>query len=591
MREPQTTQPTSAPDVEKLLSGATSLADEIASRPNTGDTAAPLPDLQRCHALGLLTAPLPRAQGGLGLGIEPGGHAALLRLLALLGGADLALGRLYEGHANALILIAAFGSAEQQAQAALDAHAGMLFGVWNTGERELLRLNDGPESYTLAGAKTFCTGADFVRRPIVTAELQQGGWQMTLPRMDAPEVAPSLKVDRSFWHPLGMISSESYRIDFTGAVLEAADLIGAPGDFYRDPLFRGGAVRFASVHAGAIVRLHRMFAEWLDRNGRGEDPYQLARLGEVAMAAQTAVLWVERAAALSEDYLHPNADKLGVERTVEFAGMMRLAIERLATDTMQRVTAGVGAHGLLRPERFERVLRDLTTYLRQPAPDATLAEVGRASLRKTWVRSSGATDGFWSTDAHRGSLPPSYFGRVYERSADPWNFETSEYEANKYADTLRSLPPGRFASALEIGCSIGVLTAQLAPCCDALLSIDVSERALQTARERCAGLPQVRFACVEFPAEVPDGFFDLVLLSEVAYYWQREDLDRAANELAAHQRPGSHLLLVHLTEFVPDYPLTGDQVHDAWLARPEWKHVTGHRKERYRLDLLERLPS
>lgn len=573
---------------EDLLARVTVFADDLSSRPNTGSTAAPLAELQRCTELGLLTAPLPREHGGLGLGTAPGGHATLLRILSLLGGADLALARLYEGHINGLILVASYGTPEQVDQAAHDALGGALFGVWNTGAKEPLKLTGGPDAYELSGEKTFASGADFVRRPIVTGEHPQGGWQMFLPHMETRDVANAIKVDRSFWHPLGMESSESYRLDFSGASVSAGDLIGKPGDFYLDPLFRGGAVRFAAAQAGAVIRLHRLFAEWLDSNNRGGDPYQAARLGEIALAAQTAVLWIERAAETSEAYLKPGLDKPDTERMVEFANMMRLAIERLATETMQRITAGVGAHGLLQPLRFERILRDLTTYLRQPAPDQALAEVGRASLRKTWVRTAGATDGFWRQEKSAASLPPSYFRRVYERSTDPWSFQTSAYEAAKYADTLRSLPAGRFANALEIGCSIGVLTCKLATCCDALLGIDVSERALASARERCRELPQVRFERMEFPREAPDGTFDLVVVSEVAYYWQREDLERAADTLAARQQPGGHLLLVHLTEPVPDYPLTGDQVHESWLARPEWRLVTGHREGRYRLDLLQR---
>lgn len=60
------------------------------------------------------------------------------------------------------------------------------------------------------------------------------------------------------------------------------------------------------------------------------------------------------------------------------------------------------------------------------------------------------------------SLPPSYFDDLYQAKADPWGFETSEYEANKYAATLAALPNARYRSAFEIGGSIGVLTAKLA---------------------------------------------------------------------------------------------------------------------------------
>jgi hypothetical protein len=40
----------------------------------------------------------------------------------------------------------------------------------------------------------------------------------------------------------------------------------------------------------------------------------------------------------------------------------------------------VGARGLNKPFHFERIIRDLTIYLRQPAPDAALADAGRYVL-------------------------------------------------------------------------------------------------------------------------------------------------------------------------------------------------------------------
>ena len=361
-----------------LIGAAERFADRLAAGPDEAGAGAPRTELRELAAMGLFTAPLPVAAGGLGLGTEPGGHLPLLRLLAAVGSADLALGRLYEGHVNGLILVASFGTTEQLHRATEDATAGKLFGVWNTGDGEPMSMAAGADNFHLHGCKGFATGAAFVERPIVTAEHR--GWQMTLPRMDAEPVARAVSIDRSSWQPLGMERSESYTVDFTGVRLDDADLIGQPGDFYRDPLFRGGAVRFAAVQAGALVRLASLFAQWLQDRGRGADPYQLARLGEVTLVAQEAVLWVERAAAVAERCLWPDADAGAAREMIQMANMTRLAVERLATATMPRVIAGVGAHGLLRPSRFERLIRDLTMYLRQPNPDGTLAEVGRFAL-------------------------------------------------------------------------------------------------------------------------------------------------------------------------------------------------------------------
>ncbi|MDQ2769432.1 MAG: nodulation S family protein [Bacteroidota bacterium] len=189
------------------------------------------------------------------------------------------------------------------------------------------------------------------------------------------------------------------------------------------------------------------------------------------------------------------------------------------------------------------------------------------------------------------SLPPEYFDHVYAANRDPWDFENSAYEREKYAATLAALPRPHYAEAFEIGCSLGVLTAQLAPRCGHLLAVDVSEAALAQARARCVGLPQVEIRNLRVPEEFPDQPFDLIVLSEVGYYWSAPDLARAAGQLLAALHPGGQLLLVHWTPPVHDYPLTGDEVHDFFLAKAgpagPLRHLAGQRHETYRLDLFE----
>ncbi|MEN9517724.1 MAG: hypothetical protein RLZZ381_312, partial [Cyanobacteriota bacterium] len=99
----------------------------------------------------------------------------------------------------------------------------------------------------------------------------------------------------------------------------------------------------------------------------------------------------------------------------------------------------------------------------------------------------------------KDSLQPSYFENLYRQNSDPWDFATSDYEAQKYQATINALPQPRYRNALEVGGSIGVLTALLAQRCDSLLSIDVSEIAQQQAIARCQDLPQVRFKIAQVP--------------------------------------------------------------------------------------------
>ena len=113
----------------------------------------------------------------------------------------------------------------------------------------------------------------------------------------------------------------------------------------------------------------------------------------------------------------------------------------------------------------------------------------------------------------RKTLEPAYFDALYATNPDPWNFETSPYERAKYALTLNALPKLRYRSALEVGCSIGVLTRSLTSRCDAVLAIDVAKAPLIEARRRCANLPGLRFEQMFVPGQWPDGGFDLILLS------------------------------------------------------------------------------
>ena len=162
------------------------------------------------------------------------------------------------------------------------------------------------------------------------------------------------------------------------------------------------------------------------------------------------------------------------------------------------------------------------------------------------------------------TLPPSYFDALYERSPDPWGFETSAYEDAKYAATLAALPEARYGRALEVGCSIGVLTCRLARRCDRLVALDPAARALARARQRCRDLPHVDFMKGLAPADWPEGTFDLILLSEVIYYLGPDDVSELAARVARSVAPGGQVELVHWVRET-DYPLSGDAAAEGFI--------------------------
>lgn len=194
-----------------------------------------------------------------------------------------------------------------------------------------------------------------------------------------------------------------------------------------------------------------------------------------------------------------------------------------------------------------------------------------------------------SMSRYEASMPSSYFDDLYAGDPDPWRFAANAYERDKYVATIASLSKGRYRNAFEVGCSIGVLTRQLASRCEAMLSVDVAKAALDRAVHRCADLTQVRFAEMRVPGDWPVERFDLILLSEVLYFLDQADVEQLAVKVGDSLEPGGDIVLVHwLGE--TNYPLSGDQAADFFIAKatPFASVHSSSRREAYRLDVLRR---
>ena len=163
------------------------------------------------------------------------------------------------------------------------------------------------------------------------------------------------------------------------------------------------------------------------------------------------------------------------------------------------------------------------------------------------------------------SIPPTYFDDMYAQDPDPWRFEVSPYERDKYMATLAALPRQTYEAGFEVGCSIGVLTQSLAARCRSLLAVDVAASALERAALRCEPYPHVSFEQMRIPHAWPDRSFDLVVLSEVVYYLDATDVKRLATRLRASAQRGCDLVLVHWTG-ATHYPLSGDEAAEQLIA-------------------------
>ena len=837
---------------------ASAFADRY--RPPAHEGAFPTDGLAELHRLGLTTAPLAPDRGGSALGVAADRWGEMLAVCRHLGRADLSLARLYEGHVNGVQLVETFGSDELKDRFAAAIRGGALSAIWNT-ERpgHALALSPVPAPQTddsssprvaLAGGKVFCSGAAHVARPVICGTLAgpRGGWQMAVVPMEETPHA----VDPAGWDPLGVRGTGTYSIRFDpGATVPASNLVGAPGDYLREPWLTAGAARFLAVQVGAGERLLELVRSELWLAKRTDHPGQRGRVAELTRLIARGSLWLDGLGERVAAWL----DRPGeTDRLVAFTRAARTEIEELSHDVIRLAAQCLGLRSMVAPHPLERALRDLTTYLRQPALDTSVEGVGRFALdgshglfaqelfdpaapapcpnrrlRGTplerpetlperpvdWLRTFGrtavlaphpddeslgvggviarlvdlglpvgvccltdgeashpgsrthppralaalrreearaacaalgvnheavrflslpdgnvpraGTDGFdaaadalrsalgdlpggpphtllvpwrrephgdhraardlaaavagrarvieypvhfWQTrdpadvprflsgetgdepgeveavrvdvaavrdrkraaiDAHRSqttdliadspagfvlpeawraacdrpfevlllppdrrptdSVSPDYFAAKYAAADDPWDYVGSDYEAAKHDATLAAPPRDRYRRGLELGCSIGVLTERLAARCDRLRAVDAAADAVARCRDRCRDLGHVTAEVAVLPADWPapaGDRFDLIVASEVCYYWSDADFALARRRILESLEPGGTLLLVHWTVFVPDYPRTGDAVHEAFLREPGLRHVVGSREPFYRLDVFER---
>ncbi|MEN0138420.1 MAG: class I SAM-dependent methyltransferase [Rhodococcus sp. (in: high G+C Gram-positive bacteria)] len=189
------------------------------------------------------------------------------------------------------------------------------------------------------------------------------------------------------------------------------------------------------------------------------------------------------------------------------------------------------------------------------------------------------------------AMDPGYFESMYAESADPWGFDERWYERRKYALTLAALPRAHYRRAFEPGCSIGVLTAQLARRCDRVVATDVVPGALASARDRLRRegvADRVELCLASLVGPRPPGTFDLVVFSEVLYYLTPADLAIVLARAVDSLEEGGTLVAVHWQHPVPEYPQTGRVVHDAIAAAEGLDLAGSYRDTDFHLDVYTR---
>jgi alkylation response protein AidB-like acyl-CoA dehydrogenase len=309
---------------------------------------------------------------------------ALFDMLVAIGRGDLSVGRLWEGHVNALGLVARLGTEEQRRIVADTAMRGGLLGVWGADDfRRPGRLAGDEQG--LAGRKTFASGSEDLAMALVLVRDVEDRARLVL--LDQERLAG--RFDMSWWRPLGMESTRSAALDLSGIEVQSTDFLGEPDAYLKQPYFGGGAVRFVAVQVGGMLAVWDAMVDHLQRTERIGDPHQSARLGQAVCEAQSAWLTTKE----SYQRLAPaiGRESGGAASDAVIADLARMTVETAAGRLIDIATRAVGCSGLMEGHPLERALRDLTVYLRQPAPDAALVRLGQ--------------------DAGSGKLVPSFDAR------------------------------------------------------------------------------------------------------------------------------------------------------------------------------------
>jgi len=98
----------------------------------------------------------------------------------------------------------------------------------------------------------------------------------------------------------------------------------------------------------------------------------------------------------------------------------------------------------------------------------------------------------------------------------------------------------------------------------------------------------VRTTCGALPTFIPSGTFDLIVFSEIGYYFTESDLYSAAIALSRQINQSGDFLAAHWLGESSDHLLSGDRVHEILNQIPDLVLRHGERHAGFRLDVWTR---
>ena len=198
------------------------------------------------------------------------------------------------------------------------------------------------------------------------------------------------------------------------------------------------------------------------------------------------------------------------------------------------------------------------------------------------------TEVYWLDDPDRRVA--AEMEAVHDRAEDPWGVDTRWYERRKRALTLASLPAERYRNALELGCSVGALTADLLQRVDHVTAVDVSASSLDAARRRLAepiSQGRVVLERLQVPWQWPEGrYFDLIMVSEIGYFLSADAWAGLVDRCLGSLTLGGVLVACHWRGEPVGWPLDGDRLHATLTSDDRLRVLASHDEDDFWLHVL-----
>jgi len=184
-----------------------------------------------------------------------------------------------------------------------------------------------------------------------------------------------------------------------------------------------------------------------------------------------------------------------------------------------------------------------------------------------------------------------YFEELYRSNNDPWGYDYHWYEARKRQICLALLTRPHYQKVLEIGCSNGHLSVHLAKRAAHLVCIDVSMEAVHLASQRLQAFEHVTVENKKIPEDFYEQRFDLIVISEMAYYLTLEELHDFIEKLRLALNPDGEILCCHWQHDIQDFELNAEQVHQSFKQYFPFHHYLSLNDLDFMIDLWTVNPS